>query len=121
MTRLRVRLESTLRELRLTRRLTQEELAERAGLSYKFLGEVERGLGNPSVDTLVSLADALGVDIVDLFGRSERQSSTEVHGIAARDLRMVREALESAADVLQQLDSPTARYRKIRRPRTRKR
>ncbi len=32
-----------LRELRKMKGLTQEELAERAGLHWKFIGEVERG------------------------------------------------------------------------------
>ncbi|MBI4680030.1 MAG: helix-turn-helix transcriptional regulator [Nitrospirae bacterium] len=30
---------------------TQEELGEKAGLSYKFVGEIERGEVNPSLDS----------------------------------------------------------------------
>jgi len=48
--------------------MSQERLAARAGLSYKFVGEVERGSGNPTVDTLAALAGALETDIADLFG-----------------------------------------------------
>lgn len=53
--------------LRKSKGLTQEELGEKAGLSYKFVGEMERGEVNPSLDSLVSMADALGVNITDLF------------------------------------------------------
>lgn len=46
--------------------LSQEELAERAGLSYKFLGEVERGTENVSLDSLARIAKVLKVKLADL-------------------------------------------------------
>jgi transcriptional regulator with XRE-family HTH domain len=46
--------------------LTQEKLAEKAGLSYKYLGEVERGVVNVSLDSLMRLAKALKVKVADL-------------------------------------------------------
>ena len=42
-------------------RLTQEKLAEKAGISFAFVGHIERGTRKCSVDTLVKLANALGV------------------------------------------------------------
>jgi transcriptional regulator with XRE-family HTH domain len=58
-----------IRALRRVKSLTQEELGEKAGLSYKFVGEVERGEVNPSLDSLIRIANALGVKIGDLFPR----------------------------------------------------
>lgn len=46
---------------------TQEKLAEKADLTYKYLGEVERGLVNVSLDSLIRLARALGVRLRDLI------------------------------------------------------
>ena len=46
--------------------LTQEKLAEKAGLSYKYLGEVERGVVNVSLDSLMRLARALKLKVADL-------------------------------------------------------
>ncbi len=46
--------------------LTQEKLAEKAELSPKFLGEVERGTVNVSVDVLARLAHALKIPVNDL-------------------------------------------------------
>lgn len=46
--------------------LTQEELAEKASLSYKYLGEVERGYVNVSLDSLMRIAAALKVRLRDL-------------------------------------------------------
>ena len=58
-----------IRTLRKLKALTQEELGEKAGISYKFVGEIERGEVNPSLDSLVRIANALGVKAGDLFPR----------------------------------------------------
>ncbi len=49
------------------RNLTQEQLGEKTGISYKFIGEIERGLVNPSLESLASIAAALRVEVKDLF------------------------------------------------------
>ena len=54
-------------DLRKSGGLTQEELGEKAGLSYKFIGELERGEVNVSIDSLLKIAEALGIKIGDLF------------------------------------------------------
>lgn len=56
-----------LRSLRKAGNLTQEELGDRAGLSYKYLGAVERGKENPSLETVAKLAKALGIEMNDMF------------------------------------------------------
>ena len=56
-----------IRELRRQKGLTQEELGERAGISYKYLGSIERGQENPSFKHLVRLAKALSVSMDELF------------------------------------------------------
>ncbi|CAH1745180.1 protein of unknown function [Thauera humireducens] len=57
-----------LRQLRKERGLSQEVLAERAGLHRNFISLIERGESQPTIDTLFRLADALGVPAVDLVG-----------------------------------------------------
>jgi transcriptional regulator with XRE-family HTH domain len=61
------RLGARVKHLRRERRLTQEELAERAGLTSKFVGEVERAESNPSAASLARMAGALSVSMGDLF------------------------------------------------------
>ncbi len=51
-----------LRELRIKRKLTQEELADRAGMHFTYIGQIERGLRNPSLINLEKLSKALKVD-----------------------------------------------------------
>src|SRR5690348_11396435 len=56
-----------LRAIRLLRRLTVKDVAEAAGVSERFLSQLERGRSNASVVTLQQLAAALGIDVSDLF------------------------------------------------------
>jgi transcriptional regulator with XRE-family HTH domain len=55
---------STLKDRRDNLRLTQEALAEMAGVNLRTLKEFERGKGNPTLDTLQKLADVVGLEIV---------------------------------------------------------
>lgn len=48
------------RAFRLRLKLTQEQLAEKAGLHWTYISGVERGRYNVSLDTLETLASALG-------------------------------------------------------------
>lgn len=52
--------------LRREKGLTQEQVEERSGFSQQYLSSLERGQRNPTVITLYELAQALGVDHVDL-------------------------------------------------------
>lgn len=52
--------------LRQAKDLTQEQVAERSGLSQQYLSGLERGRRNPTIITLYELARALGVSHVEL-------------------------------------------------------
>jgi transcriptional regulator with XRE-family HTH domain len=54
---------------RLRRRLTQEQLASKAGLSVAYVSMLERGERTPPLDTLEQLAKALKVAPLDLLKR----------------------------------------------------
>jgi transcriptional regulator with XRE-family HTH domain len=55
------------RRMRHARSLTQEELADRAGLSARYLGSIERATTAASVTVLGRLAQALRVDACELI------------------------------------------------------
>lgn len=56
-----------LKELRLARGLSQEELADKAGCHRTYVGMLERRSGNPSLRVLAELATALDVPVVELL------------------------------------------------------
>lgn len=63
---------TNMRRLRYDKKLTQEELAARAGLSMRYVGSIERGAVSASVSVLGKLANALGVDPCDLIRVQKR-------------------------------------------------
>jgi transcriptional regulator with XRE-family HTH domain len=52
--------------------LSQEGLADLAGMHRTYVSEIERGLRNPSYRNLVKLAAALDVPLSELVARAER-------------------------------------------------
>jgi transcriptional regulator with XRE-family HTH domain len=58
---------ANLRRLRSKRGLSQEALADKAGIHRTYIGSVERAERNVSVDNICRLAWALGVDVRELL------------------------------------------------------
>ncbi len=63
-----------LKELRLSQKLTQQELSERCLVHRKFISMVERGTHNVSILTLCQIIHALGGDFVSFIRDLERNS-----------------------------------------------
>jgi transcriptional regulator with XRE-family HTH domain len=55
------------RELRKLKGWSQEELADKVGLHRTYVGTVERGEQNVSIDNIEKLAKSLGVSVQELF------------------------------------------------------
>ncbi|WP_461325406.1 helix-turn-helix domain-containing protein [Bradyrhizobium diazoefficiens] len=65
--RLRRLVARNLRRLRKEGGLSQEELADRAGLNRNYIGMIEREENSPTVDALEQISNALGIDPVTLL------------------------------------------------------
>lgn len=63
-------LAKAIRELRTERGITQEALAHGAGVTVGHLSKIERGLANPGWSTVEAIADALGVEMVEVAQRA---------------------------------------------------
>lgn len=59
-----------IKNLRRSEGLSQEELAERMGISSKYLSSIERGKENPTLDTVIKLANALKIELSEIFNFS---------------------------------------------------
>ena len=73
------------RQQRILAQLTQEKLAEQAGISLSFLGHIERGTRKASLETLVALSNALGVGVDYLLAGSLQSSPDEENPSGAMD------------------------------------
>lgn len=69
-------LAANLKEERLRVGLSQEALALGADVDRTYVSQIERGIGNPSIQVVVKLATCLGLDICDLL-----EARTSVAGI----------------------------------------
>ena len=56
-----------MKSVRKALRLTQAQVAEKAGIDHSFYGQIERGVNTPSLKTFVAIAAALKVNPADLL------------------------------------------------------
>jgi len=90
----RLRVGLNVRNLRISRGLSQERLAERAKRPHKYIGQVERGEINVTVNKLAAIAAALSVDISELFaGAAEIEPPSRLPVIDDRDIDLIERAL----------------------------
>lgn len=84
------------RLLRDQRGWSRRELAERSGLSQRMLAEIEGGAGNPTLQSLIALADTLGASLTTLVaGGSACRDDADALASLPPDLQ--RRALRAAA------------------------
>ena len=62
-----------IKQLRVMKGLTQEELADRAELSKGFISQVERDLTSPSIATLMDILQCLGTTIGEFFNEAPEE------------------------------------------------
>jgi transcriptional regulator with XRE-family HTH domain len=55
------------KELRISKQMTQEDLATRVGVFRTYLSRIETGLANPTLTMIYDLAAALGAPVTSLF------------------------------------------------------
>jgi XRE family aerobic/anaerobic benzoate catabolism transcriptional regulator len=72
------------RELRASRRLSRRALAEQAGLSQRFIAQLEAGYGNISVKRLKALVDALDGDLAEVVSGIPAPTDTKAAALARR-------------------------------------
>jgi transcriptional regulator with XRE-family HTH domain len=84
-----------MKELRRSKHLSQEKLAEKADISSKYLSRMERGTENPTLDMLIKLSNALEAEMWEMFDFGHVKSRKEL-----------KESLQS---IIKTADEPTLR------------
>lgn len=92
---MRLNLGSNIRHLRKNANLTQEQLADKLGVSYQSVSRWENGTTYPDMELIPSLAGIFGVSTDILFGMPEQEKESA----AARTLKeLVKASLENPVD-----------------------
>ena len=106
--RIRVIIAERIKTLRNAAGLTQEKLSEAAQLGPEYISRLETADRTPSLDALVSISAAMGVDVVDLVGRpkegkrAERAARIEaiLNGLSDKDAGFFEDELANWASHL---------------------
>jgi len=97
--------------LRVTRGLSQEELAERAGMSLKHLGEIERAATEPSITAVLGLCKGLEVRVLELLPDPAR-ITPEPKALSRDDWQRILEITKSLADTAEGMVRFAGRFRR---------
>jgi transcriptional regulator with XRE-family HTH domain len=103
--------------LRVTRGLSQEELAERAGMSLKHLGEIERAATEPSITAVLGLCKGLEVRVLELLPDPAR-ITPEPKALSRDDWQRILEITRSLADTAEGMVRFAGRFQRPDRPGT---
>jgi XRE family transcriptional regulator, regulator of sulfur utilization len=106
-----LRLGEQVKALRTTRGLSQEALAERAGMSLKHLGEIERAATEPSITAVLGLAKGLEVSVMELIPERGRVTP-EPKTLSREDWLRVHEVARQLAEVAERMVQFASRFRR---------
>lgn len=74
---IRAAIASNLRHLRARKGIAQEKLALTAGVDRTMVSKIERELTNPSIETLLKLANVLGVTVSELLNEAQKNEEKQ--------------------------------------------
>ena len=101
-----------IREYRLSRKLRQEDLAEKTGLSPNYIGMVERGEKIPSLETFICIANTLGVSADMLLTDVLDTGYTVKNSLLTEQMsKLTREDREKIYDVITAMMKHSTRER----------
>jgi transcriptional regulator with XRE-family HTH domain len=109
MTSLRERLGLALQRQRQVHGLSQSQLAQLAKLSLKYIGEVERGQANVSMEALERITTALEWDPFELPLREQDTLPEGVRTLMLADLTHMQHLVQTAIGWVQTLDAAMVR------------
>lgn len=66
-----------IKQIRTKKGFTQEELSERIEINPKYLSSIERGKENPTLNTLIRIAESLEVDLGEIFNSLQIENSAK--------------------------------------------
>lgn len=90
-----------IKSIRGSKGLTQESLAEKMDINTVYLSNIERGRANPTLDMLIKFADALKVEMWELFDFGHEVNIKELRDVMSKLLKETdEEKLRLAVKIL---------------------
>ena len=104
---IKLQLGTRIRELRKSKNITQEKLVEIIGSNINNLSRIENGKKFMSADKLTKIADALGVDVKELFDFGHVMSedelkaeiTSELNTLTAKELQYIYKTLKNLKEL----------------------
>lgn len=92
-----------IRDLRFERSMSQEELSFKAGISPAHLGQIERAVKNPTIDTVAKIAGALDMPVAALFNMEAVSTPPQNVTVSKINAHLVSMSEEEQKDVLRMI------------------
>lgn len=89
-----------IRDLRSEQHMSQEELSFKAGISPAHLGQIERALKNPTIDTVTKIATALDIPVANLFTMDSAPTPIQNAIIGKINAQLLNMSEEEQKDIL---------------------
>ncbi|MEW6685795.1 MAG: helix-turn-helix transcriptional regulator [Candidatus Edwardsbacteria bacterium] len=84
-----------IRLLRIGQGLTQEELAEKAGMNPKYIGQIERGEVNTTVNMLTKIASGMNLNLADLLSFPKTKMRLAENSLVGKRIIRLLQALNA--------------------------
>ena len=97
-------------EWRMALGITQENLAYMTDVSVPFISALENGKKKPSLETVISIADAMGITVDEIMAGNQLSSPNDyqsdidilLHDCSSEERRFLYESLKSLKDTIRQ-------------------
>lgn len=92
-----------IRQIRISRHISQQQMAKKLNFSLQHIGNVERGIAHPSLDLLVDISNVLNISIDYLLQDSLNQNIVGKPGNIISDVQYFLDQQEVEIQVLQKI------------------
>ena len=99
---LRIKIGNRIRELRKAQGLTQEELGERANLHNTYIGGIERGERNLSLDSIEKIANGFNIEVKELFTFSPTTLPSQYEIIISEIIELIKKGDNKTIEIISQ-------------------
>jgi len=99
-----------IRNYRMQLGLSQEKLAEKASCHPTYIGQIERGEKNPTIESIGKITRALGISLSELFEKIDIENPSQI-GILTQCYELILAKNRSEQEIIYQIILELDRYK----------